>query len=60
MSRIDWSFEYVYFALVAGLIGAIVFGLVNRRRIKRGESPLGLWHLLIIGAIVTATIDFLT
>ena len=60
VSRIDWSFEYAYFALMACLIGAIVIGLVNRRLIKRGKSPIGFVELLIIAAFVTATIDFLT
>ena len=60
ISRIDWSFEYVYFALMACLIGAIVIGLVNKRLIKRGKSPIGFVEVLIIAALVTAAIDILT
>ena len=57
--RIDWSFEYAYFALVACLIGAVVIGLVNKRLIKRGKAPIGFVELLIIVALVTAAIDIL-
>ena len=60
ISGIDWSFEYVYFALMACLIGAIVIGLVNKRLIKRGKSPIGFTELLIIAALATAAIDILT
>ena len=60
ISRIDWSFEYVYLALVACLIGAIVIGLVNKRLIKRGKSPIEFVDLLVIAVLITGAIDILT
>lgn len=44
------------------LLAASVFWLINRRRIKRGQSPLPLpwWVAVIAGVAITGIVDLFT